>query len=70
MHYHDDKQESSMYVERDQQIAAMIRGEIAKLDDTRQRMGYKEGSPMDTLYCGTEDGLRRALAFVDPDPHT
>ena len=56
--------------ERDNEISSMIRGEIAKLDVLRENTGYKEGSAMDTLYCGIEDGLRRALAFVDPDPHS
>lgn len=59
-----------MYAERDQQIAAMIRGQIAKSEAESERLGYRRGSPEDAYQQGIIVGLRLALAFVDPDPHT
>lgn len=59
-----------MYAERDQQIAAMIRGEIAKLECERVQLGYERGSQNGIYFQGIEVGLRKALAFIDPDPHS
>lgn len=54
-------------MDRDAQIAAMIRGEIEKETAERQRLSYRVGSPEDAYHQGRIVGLRLALAFVDPN---
>jgi hypothetical protein len=54
--------------DRDQEIAAMIRREIAKVEADKERLGYRLGSAEDGCLQGQVMGLRRALAFVDPNP--
>lgn len=53
---------------RDQQIARLIRDQIAKIEADRRRLSYRVGSPEDAVIMGRITGLRDALAFVDPDP--
>lgn len=54
---------------RDQEIATMIRREIAKVEADKERLGYRLGSVEDGCLQGQVMGLRRALAFIDPHPH-
>jgi len=56
--------------DRDREIAAMIRRDIAKIEDDKVRLGYRLGSPEDAVLYGQIKGLRSALAFVDPAPHS
>lgn len=51
---------------RDQQIAALIRGEIRKQE---KLSGLRSLTGSDTATIYRIAGLRMALAFVDPKPH-
>lgn len=55
-------------MDRDAQIAALIRNKIAKIEADIERFGYVLGSANDTYLKGQIVGLRQALAFVDPTP--
>jgi len=55
-------------MDRDAQIALLIRGDIDKVEVDRVRLGYRRGSPEDMHLQGKITGLRMALAFVDPNP--
>jgi hypothetical protein len=56
-------------MDRDQTIAWLIRQEIAKAEGNRAACGYVEGSLEDSCLRFEIKGLRRALAFVDPNPN-
>jgi hypothetical protein len=51
--------------QRDKEIAALIRGEIAK----QEKISKQRGLLGDTATLYRIAGLRMALAFVDPAPH-
>lgn len=53
---------------RDQQIAALIRQEIAAIEVHIVRCGYRPASLERNYQEGKISGLRTALAFVDPNP--
>lgn len=56
--------------ERDRQLAMLIRQEIAKVEDHKERCGYHPGSLEESCIRFEIIGLRKALAFVDPRPHS